>query len=356
MSRLFIVDDSPTARFVLRRLLEAEGLSVVGEASDRRTALPLLERLRPDLVLLDVYLEDDSGFDVAREIKQTVGTPILVVTGVDPDDEGKVFRALQAGALDIAPKPPARAHPSHASEVARLIAQIRSLLSASRVAASLPAPPPIPASPPTTPAPSASAPRAWAPPPNPVVVLGASTGGPSVLRSIVAGLPAGLGTSIVVAHHIGSGFTEPFARWLSEETALSVVVVGEERHLEPDTLYLAPDWGHIEVTSHRTVGAARGVASEITRPSVDRLFTSAAQHLGPAALAIVLTGMGRDGSEGMLALAEAGARCVAQAPSTCVVASMPQAVLKIGRAVKALTPAEIVDEIIAHGRGRGAKG
>jgi two-component system chemotaxis response regulator CheB len=304
--RVLIVDDSPTSQLALRRAIERDGsgLSVAGTASSGREALDLLARLEPDVIAMDVCLGDEDGVRVAAQIMRERPTPILLVTGVAAIDSALAFRAMEAGALDVLPKLPSTAAPGYAYARERLI-RLLGVLANARVARS-------------TPARHRASSGAID-----LVVIGSSTGGPPVLEALLGALRAPFDVPIAIVQHIAEGFEHGTAAWLAKATGHHVVVCDHEVELEPGIVVLAPASAHLVVLDKHRVGRRPGPARNFQMPSVDELFESAARVFGARTAALILTGMGHDGREGLVALRKAGARTIAQDPESCVVESMP---------------------------------
>lgn len=329
--RVLIVDDSVTARLSLRAALESDpGLCVVGEAENGEAALRLARALNPDIVLMDVYLRGENGLDVAAELMATTPCPILAVTAANPADPALVFRGMDVGVLEICLKPPAPDAPAYAEarrRLARLVTVLARVPVVRRFAPRREAARPVLAVEGT----SALG----------VVLMGASTGGPPVVRAILELLPRPFPLPIALVHHMTAGFGRGFATWLGETTGHRVVVVERAVTLEPGVVYQAHDACHLHFTSATTLGPSDEPPVRHQRPSIDTLFLSAARLVRSPTAAVLLTGMGSDGAEGLLALRRAGAVTMVQEPSTCVVDSMPSEAIRLGAAGRALPPVEI---------------
>lgn len=347
--RVVVVDDSPTARLALRMALERDGVQVIGEASHGDQALRMVRSLKPDLVTMDVYLPSGDGIEVTRRIMTEVPTPVLMVTSLDPRDQTLVYRAMEAGALDVVGKPPPPANPGYAETCKRLCRMIRSLACVPVIrrrgisASDSPRPAghqssiPVPPAAPLMQAPSEVIDHDA----SDLVLVGSSTGGPVVVRDLFMALPRPLPTPFTLVQHMMSGFIAGFADWLGAETRRRVVVVTHQIVIEPDTIYVAADEMHLEVidTTHLIGSDAPPVGFQ--RPSVDVMFESAARVLGSRATGVLLTGMGRDGASGLLSLRRVGAMTIAQSPASCTVAGMPGAAIALGAAEVIAAPAEI---------------
>ena len=328
--RALIVDDSVTARVALKVALAGDpAVLVVGEAETGDEALRLAHRLKPDIVLMDVYLRGQNGLDVAAELMSASPCPILAVTAANPSDPALVFRGMDVGVLDICLKPPAPTSPGYEdarrrlTRLVKVLAEVPVVTRPARTSSS-PTPPP----------------RAAEPGVPGLVLLGASTGGPPALREILSLLPSPFPLPVVVVQHLTAGFGPGFVAWLSEASGHAVSLVQRPETLAPGRVYVAADDRHARVSA-QAVLPDDAPPRRYQRPSVDVLFTSAAEAFrGPVAAAL-LTGMGSDGAEGLLALRRAGALTLAQSPETCVVPSMPAEAIALGAAAQVLPIAAI---------------
>lgn len=371
MISVLIVDDCATARAALKLVLNAEnGFQIVAEADNCESAVALAETHRPDVVTMDVYLRRENGFDITAQLMERSPRPVVIVTGVNPRNPELAFRAIEAGAVEVVPKLPSPTAKSFAADRDHLLRVLRTAAkvpvvhrfrSITRVQTSPPvrtaslravgspsqptpysndaisAPPQIAPRPETTP--TDSRPRLQ---PD-LVLFGASTGGPQLMSKILSALPVPFSKPIVIIQHIASGFSAGFAQWLENASGHEVVLVNETKHLGPGKVYVAPDYANVEITKQGTIRPVVPSEAEVGLiPSIDRTFESAAKAFGERALAVVCTGMGRDGSIGCIALRRAGATTIAQKPISCVVSSMPQMVISSACADHVLTPDEIV--------------
>ncbi len=342
MIRVLVAEDSPTARALLVQVLgEAPGVLVVGEAKDGVEAVEMARRLRPDLITMDVFMPRLDGLAAAREVMADAPTPILIVTaGPSGADVSASMEVLRSGALDVLAKPSDPASPGFEAEARRLVAAVKAMSQVKVVRHWRPAspaslaspdrPPPAPAALP--PKVSATASRPGRGGPIRVVAVAASTGGPVALQRVLAGLPADYPRPILVVQHITAGFGAGLASWLDGACRLRVKSAAHGDRLEPATAYLAPDGVHLGVTASGVVELSAGPPLGGFRPSATHLFESVARAYGPAALAVVLTGMGDDGVAGLFALRRAGGTVVAQDEATSVVFGMPGATVAAGLA------------------------
>jgi len=305
MVRILVVDDSQTARASLRAALEGDpDIQIVAEAETGEQALGALGRHKVDLVTMDVHLGRENGFDIAARIMEAFPCPILVVTGINTDDPQLAFRTVEAGALEIRPKLPSPRHRAYENERRRMIRVVKALSKVPVV---------------TRRARRRSARRKavarleagveWK---SPIVVIGASTGGPPILQALVGALPERAIVPIVIVQHIFKGFAQGLASWLATTSRRPVIVCQKEMPLEPGSIYLAPGDRHLRFLSSRVLGPSDDPPRRYHRPSIDVLFESAALHLGSEAVGIVLTGMGSDGAEGLSRIQEEGGTTIVQ--------------------------------------------
>lgn len=337
-TRVLIVDDSSVARYALRAALAPDpDICVVAETATGEEALRLVEQTRPDIVTMDVFLRAENGIEVAAAIMGRCAVPILVVTAKNPTDPKLLYAALQAGALDVWAKPPPAASPQYEEQRGRLARVLKALARVPVVhRRRRPGLPPMAAGdaePALTPAQGGTE--------REVVLLGASTGGPPVLAEVLAALPAPFGLPIVIVQHMAPGFSDGFARWLGDASGHEVEVVEGHTPIAPGSVLLAPPARHLVFQSPTTVAPIDGASRDYQRPSVNILFESAARHLGARVAAVVLTGMGRDGTDGLAALKAEGALSLVQTPRSCAVGSMPKNALAAGVVDAALEPAAI---------------
>ena len=343
--RLIIVDDSGVARRALRQALGSDrDIEIVGEASGGDEAVRMIERLRPDLVTMDLVLGDDDGIDVTAALMRRCPVPIVIVTARDPAEPGLVYAALQAGALEVCAKLPGPADPAYEPLRARLVRLVKALAKVPvvhrfrggghRVAGTAPG---------RGVASSAARRRVS------TVVIGASTGGPPAVAALLAQLPRPFSLPVVVAQHLAVGFSRSFVDWLVDTTGQRLCLVDRAMAVAPGWVYMAPADRHVAFCEAETITPVDGKTGYHT-PSIDVLFASAARRIGSTAAGVILTGMGDDGARGMTELRAAGAVTVAQEPSTCVVASMPERAIARGGAELVLAPDQIATLVRKLGR------
>ena len=368
-----IVDDSAVQRRFARSAIEVDrGLTVVGEARNGRDAVALVERLRPQAVLMDLHLPVMNGIEAIERIMATRPTPIVVYSAfVDGDDRDNAAAALAAGAVDVVEKPSAdspggldacadslRRRLRVAGRVkvithprARLGGGSLSTLSTHRLTAAAQPKPAREQQPPTCPSVELTPRRVR------LVAIGASTGGPQALSHVLAELPEDFSAAVVVVQHMAEGFIEGLAGWLDSTCALPVSVGANGRRLLPGTVTVAPSGLNLIVHDQLRVTTHEPPPSQYHVPGIDATLMSVADCIGPAAVGILLTGMGRDGAAGMKCLRDAGAFTIAQDEQTSAVYGMPAAAVAIDAADVQLPLEEIgpaIRRLTAHTEPDGA--
>ena len=311
--RVLIVDDSAFARKVLREVLHAPPIEVVGTARDGLEALEQIALVKPDVVTLDLVMPNLDGIGVLRALTHSQErAPRVVVVSISGRESQLGVEALQSGAVSIVQKPTALATDQLYELKAELVRAIEEAWLA-RIAVVRPASARL------VPAHlTATACR--------LVVIGTSTGGPQALTQLLPALPKDFPVPLAIALHIPAGYTEELAKRLDRSCAIGVVEAHDGLELRPGSAVLAP--GGMQMSLVRAAAAVsvrldRELQGEPYAPSVDVLFESAARVLGPAVLGVVLTGMGSDGLRGARAIHAAGGRVITEAEQSCVVYGMP---------------------------------
>ena len=339
MIRVLLVEDSATMRYMLRESLAADPeIRVVGEALDGPDAVEMCGRLRPDVVTMDMMLPTMSGLVATEHIMADYPTPILVVSSADRRELFSTYNALAAGAVDVLEKP--RGDDSDAQWGSRLCAAVR-MVSRIRVITHPRArldgrnlPPPCCGS-------SAAVPATE---PLAVVAVGASTGGPGAITELLRTLPGGFGVPVLCVQHIAASepFAVAFSDWLRDQTGRDVRYGRDGVPVSTlgGRVVLAPPDRHLYVRDG-LVRLSDGPPRHSCRPAVDVLFDSVAAEYGPAAAGCLLTGMGRDGAEGLKQMRSRGAVTFAQDEASSVVYGMPREAALLGAASYVLPPVRI---------------
>lgn len=341
MIRVLLIDDSPMVLHILQRMLARfPEIQVVGTAANGREALDLLPALDPDVVCVDLHMPVMDGLEFTREAMENYPRPILVVSvSVEPGSPN-IFRVLEAGAVDILPKPRDILGANLDKLANELASKIR-ILSGVRVFrrhnnhASAAKPVPKPAAMPRP----QTAPR--------MVVIGASTGGPQALREILGHLPANFPLPVVCVQHIGSSFLAEMVMWLAEICPLPVRKAAHGEIPQAGIIYFAPEDAHLELDN----GGGRFALSLAApfdghRPSVTVTMRAAARCFGAGTVGVLLTGMGRDGADGMASIAAAGGITIAQDEASSTVYGMNKQAVELG-AVQHILPLEQISSALA---------
>lgn len=319
--RIAIANDVLMAAEVLRRVIVRAGKhEVAWIAHDGADAVARCERDRPDLILMDLYMPILNGIEATRQIMAKTPCAIVIATAKVEDHTGKVFEAMGAGAIDAVSIPTVAdtEKPDGARELLAKIETINKLvgpLKKSKTARL------------TTlnsrPVPSRA---------EKLVVIGSSAGGPSALTTILAALPPDFSASVVIVQHVDKQFAEGLTTWFATHTKLQVRVAAEGDRLQPGIVYLAGRDRHLVMFSPTQLGYASQPVDTSYCPSVDVFFRSVAKQWRGKAIGVLLTGMGRDGAEGLKALRDAGHHTIAQDKITSAVYGMPKAAAELNAA------------------------
>ena len=335
-----VIDDSAFMRRAIQKMLEKEPeIRVVGTAASGEEGIAMAERLRPDVVTMDVEMPGIGGLEAARAIVERRGPPIIMVSALTRDGAETTLRALELGAVDFIPKPDSAlidivnvqrelvekvkhfgSRGAYLRAMRETLRIQRSALAAARPAAPPPQPPPRP--------PSTARAGGFA-----CIAIGTSTGGPVALSQILPKLPAGFPIPIVVVQHMPPGFTRPLAERLDATSRIDVVEGADGMPLAAGTAIIAPAGKQLRLLrSKGTVRVALGDDAQrsLHVPSVDAMTASVGETYGAGALGVILTGMGHDGVQGLRVLKEHGGYVLGQDEATSVVYGMPRAAAVAG--------------------------
>ena len=331
MIQALLAEDSKTTAELLRQMLESDpGIRVIGTAVNGEEAIAMARDLKPHVIVMDVHMPLVNGFEATQRIMTEFPTPIIIVSStVDVREKAVSMKALELGALALMEKPKGPGHAEFESECRHFLSTVRAL-SAVKVVRRW-AHHKISTRPrPQTPAPNPA--RALAE----IVAIAASTGGPAALHRLLSSVPGDFDAPVLIVQHMAAGFIEGFAEWLDSGTRLDVRVARHGVRLESGTVYVAPDDRQLGLSDPLTIEVSGELPIEGFRPSGTHLFRSVAAHYGSKALAVILTGMGRDGVEGLRHLRAAGGRVIAQDEATSVVFGMPGVAVAAGLAHEVL--------------------
>ena len=334
--KVLIVDDSAVSRAALKFALESDpAITVIGQSSSGSEAIADLARLKPDIVTMDIHMPGVDGFETTRQIMETRPLPVVIVSSnFSANDTAKTFRAMEAGALAAVEKPPGLKHPEHATSVHHLVRTVRAMSGVKVVR--------------RRPRENSKADSA-----GPVevtkidhrdirfIAIGASTGGPPVLRTVLADLPKPFPLPVVIVQHISTGFVDGLADWLSSTTNMPVRIARDGEVAEAGCAYIAPDGLQAGVDAKGCLHCVDEPPEHGLRPSVSYLFRSVARNFGSGAVGVLLTGMGSDGAVELKMMRDRGAVTIAQDRQSSVVHGMPGEAIRLGAASHTGTPEEI---------------
>ena len=327
--RVLVVDDSALMRKLIPQMLAADNeIEVVGTAIDGTFCLKKIEELRPSVVTLDLQMPGMNGIDTLKEIMRRYPLPVIVVSSHSTDGALITLKALALGAFDFVAKPQDAS--GHIADTAtELIAKIKAAAAGKMVRpGSLPGAAARPV--------KVSAAK-FAPLPTKVVAIGISTGGPQALEFLLPQLPGDFSGTILVVQHMPENFTDMFARRLDELCALRVKEAQSGDGLLAGRVLICPGSRHMKV-KRLAMGDVVVLSDEGRvnghRPSVDVLFNSVAEEFSSQAVAVLMTGMGDDGAQGLGAVKKAGGMTIAQNEESCVVYGMPKAAIERGYATR----------------------
>jgi two-component system chemotaxis response regulator CheB len=341
--RVLVIDDSPSMRAALTRILAADPeIDVLGAAPEPYAAREMIKALNPDVVTLDIEMPGMDGLSFLEKIMRLRPMPVVMCSTLTARGTEATIEALRLGAVDCIAKPS-----GNAADLARDAERMRSVVKSAARSSVRARPAEI--------APVASA--AIQPGGAAIIAIGASTGGVEALFSLLGALPADC-PPVLVVQHMPRGFTAGFAEHLSRKTRVRVVEATNGMPVEAGTVYIAPGGdSHMELLGGPPprIRLVAGDTVSGHRPSVDRLFHSVART-GAKAVGVILTGMGADGAEGLLAMRNAGARTLGQNEASCVVYGMPRQASQLGAVEKEISLSAMPEAILAACRGQARVG
>jgi two-component system chemotaxis response regulator CheB len=347
--RVLIVDDSAFSRQSIKGMLESDdAIEVVGIASNGLEAMAKVVKLKPDIITLDFEMPEMDGFSFLRWVMKERPLPVIMISSFA--DSKTVFKALELGAADFVAKPTQRA----SSELLRirddLLEKVRGArdLRLDRLTA------PVSSAADALECPDAADGAGQLG----VVAVGASTGGPAALQSILTRLPEGFPAAMLISQHMPRGFTEQFAERLNRLSRIRVREAADGMPIERGTALICPGGRHLTVVADDrgwTVALRRPSPEDKYTPSVDVMLSSVAEQFGPSALAVILTGMGSDGKSGIVEIKGRGGYTIAESEETAVVFGMPQEAIKTGSVDAVLSLDLIPREIVLLATGKKGK-
>ncbi len=343
--KALIVDDSAYNRAAITQMLASQPeIEVVGSAHDGVDAIAKTLRLTPDVITLDLEMPNMDGFTFLRWLMQERPTPVLVLSS--RSDSRSVVRALELGAVDFLAKPESRISKSIENLQDELVAKVQAILhlEMKKVKSSIEL---------------LSVEKKTVPPrkeddgrivksPIEVVAIASSTGGPPAIQAILSSLPADFGAAVVISQHMPAGFTKSFAERLNKLSPLVVSEAAAGDRIVPGSVFIAPGGYHLTLKRTRT-----GLSTELVPrkppdkyvPSADQMMISAAEVCGASTLGVVLTGMGNDGADGVIAIKKKRGQSLAESEESAVVFGMPQEAIRTGAVDKVLPLSKMAEEI-----------
>jgi two-component system response regulator WspF len=335
--KVAIVNDSRAAAEVLRRILaEQPDFDVIWTAYSGDEALRLALAEQPDIVLMDLIMPGIDGAETTRELMQKAPCVIVVVTATTVGNRSLVFEAMGYGALDAVNTPTLNPN-GDMSGAEPLLQKLRTVARLVTPAAKRPR------------TASASTSRSRVAPGSsrlPIVAIGASTGGPQALAEVISHLPADFPGTVLIAQHVDDQFAPALADWLQHHSALPVRIARDREPIAARSIWLAASPDHMVYDDDGLLHYTQHPRDTPYRPSADALFSSLAQPHRPIRIGVLLTGMGRDGAEGLLAMRKTGALTIAQDAATCVVYGMPKAAVELKAAAEVLPISAIGPRIV----------
>jgi len=335
--RVLIVDDSPTVQAVLKNVLAEESdIQIVGTASDPYEAKDLIVQKEPDVITLDIEMPRMDGITFLKRLMTFRPLPVIMISSYTRENSVRTLEALDAGAVDFVAKPTGDIKTGLQGLQYEIVTKIRAAATAKiKTSALFPQSDPLPV------------PEALLGPSDKIIAIGASTGGTRAIHRLLAVMPSNV-NGILVVQHMPARFTKTFSQNLDASCPLEVNEARNEDRISRGTVLLAPGGLHMELVSDHKGYFVRLRDSEpvkYQRPSVDVLFNSVAKVAGSNAIGVLLTGMGNDGSNGLLAMRQAGAFTIVQDEATSVVFGMPGAAIEIG-AAKVVAPLGDISGIV----------
>jgi two-component system chemotaxis response regulator CheB len=335
--KVLVADDSTVTRMFLVHLLESDPqITVIGAVSDGSAALDFVTKNKPDVIIMDVHMPHMDGFEATRRIMETQAVPIIICTATaNAKDVDTAFRAMEAGAIACIEKPVGHesenfeVSAAHLLETVKLMSEVKVVRRSMRPRLS-----------------TLRRPELQTTAQVKLIGIGASTGGPPALQTILTGLPKNFSVPMLVVQHIARGFLPGMAEWLCHTTSFQVLIASHGIYPQPGHVYLAPDDFHMGVGTGGEIILTREDPENHLRPAVAFLFRTLSAVYGLNAIGVLLTGMGKDGANELGQMKDNGAVTIAQDKQSSVVHGMPGAAIAMGAATHIL-PLDKIAEMLA---------
>jgi two-component system, chemotaxis family, protein-glutamate methylesterase/glutaminase len=342
MIKVLIVEDSRLKQEFLAYVLKSDPvIDVVGIVDDGINALQAVKEKHPDVITMDIHMPQMGGFEATRLIMANEPRPIVIVSAsTGAKDVASTFQALEAGALAVVLTPPGIGHPDHyaaARELVRTVKMMSEIKVVRRFSHTVKPLPPV-----KTVVPNLKEAGEFQ-----LIAIGTSTGGPPVLNKLLSLLPADLSVPLLIVQHIAPGFIVGFVDWLSSASGFPMHIAENNQKPLPGHGYVAPEDFHIGIASGLRIVLSNHAPENGLRPSAAYLFRTVAQVLGPRAIGVLLTGMGKDGARELLEMKNAGALTIAQDEASSIVFGMPGEAVKLGAAEYILPPEAIAEMLVS---------
>lgn len=340
--KVLLVDDSILALTILQRVLAgSDEITVIGTARNGKEAVEKIATNRPDVVCADFHMPIMNGYELTREIMSINPIPILIISNSVQilGDEHNIFNLLEAGAVDVFPKPLLGTELNYKEIREELIQKIKIVSNVKpfrrqrrrsitqEFSESLQS--------------NATQSDLYK-----IVVIGSSTGGPLVLAEMFSQIPANFPLPILCVQHISTGFLEGLVQWLGSCSSLKLTIANDGDDLLPGTVYFPKENNHLIVDTEGKLMSSNALAVGGHRPSINVTFSSAAGFFKKKTIGILLTGMGKDGALGLSAIRNQGGYTIVQNEESCVVFGMPKAAIELHAAVEVLPPKLILEKLL----------
>jgi len=332
--RIAIANDNEINLSILVHIIEEQTEHTVAwTAYDGSEAINQCKRDIPDIILMDIVMPGINGVEASKTIMQNTPCAILIVTASVTGNAAMVFEAMSFGALDVVQTPfsSLSSNKNEVTDFLRKLNVVKSIVasSAEKTNSSLPN--------------NIASTQSKK---NTLVVIGSSTGGPGVLATILSQLPADFPLPIIIVQHVDSSFSESFSSWLNKQSLLDVRLASTGDRPKPGSVLIAGKSEHLVMCSNGKLAYDEEPKNLVYKPSVDVFFNSVAKQWKGSTIAVLLTGMGKDGALGLANIRQIGGHTITQTKDTCAVYGMPKAADDIGASIESLDPDKIIGSIM----------